>query len=203
MKWIVRIVGALVAVLVLSVLGLFIASNRRDAGRLRGNVEIDRPLETVWTWISEPAKLTQWVGWLEAVEPDTTTIAEGIGHRESWVMNDPHLQQKLHIPGTITVWDPPHQIGVHIDVPGVMTGDVLYSLTELPNGRTRFEQDGRFHYEDRFAALMEPVTSPDAMKKLVDDMRRLKQKVEAEDFPADSSEAAPDEAAVPDTTVAN
>lgn len=201
MKWVVRIVGALVALLVLAVFGLFIASNRRDAGRLRGNVEIDRPLETVWAWLSEPDKLTQWVGWLEAIEPDTTTVAEGIGHREWWVMNDPHLQDKLRIPGEITVWDPPNRIGVHIDMPGMMTGDVLYSLTALPNGRTRFEQDGRFRYENKWAALMEPLATPDAMKKLVDDMRRLKQKVEAEEFPADSLEAM-DEMA-PDTTAAN
>ncbi|MCE9626488.1 MAG: SRPBCC family protein [Candidatus Eisenbacteria bacterium] len=201
MKWVVRIVGTLVALLVLSVLGLFIASNRRDAGRLRGNVEIDRPLETVWAWLSEPDKLTQWVGWLEAIEPDTTTVAEGIGHREWWVMNDPHMQGKLRIPGEITVWDPPNRIGVHIAMPGMMTGDVLYSLTALPNGRTRFEQDGRFRYENKFAALMEPLVTPDAMKKLVDDMRRLKQKVEAEEFPADSLEA--EEEMAPDTTVAN
>lgn len=192
MKWVVRILGTIVALLLLAVLGLFIASNRRDAGRLRGNVEIDRPLETVWTWLNDPAKVTQWVGYLEAIEPDTTTVAEGIGHREWWVVNDPHMGEKMRIPGEITVWDPPNRIGVHIDMPGTMQGDVLYTLTALPNGRTRFEQDGRFRYPSQIATLMEPLVTPDAMKKLVDDMQRLKHKVEAEPFPSDTAEAPAD-----------
>ena len=188
MKWVVRILGAVVALVIVTLAGLWIASNRRDAGRLRGNIEIDRPLDITWTWLSDPAKLTQWVGWLDAIEPDTTTVAEGIGHREIWVMNDPRMKEKLRVPGTITVWDPPRQIGVHIAMPEAFEGDVLYTLTELPNGRTRFEQDGRFRYLDRFAALMEPLVTPEAMKKLVDDMQRMKQKVEAEPFPTDSTD---------------
>jgi uncharacterized protein YndB with AHSA1/START domain len=200
MKWIVRILGGLVVVLAIFVVGLWIASNRRDAGRMRGNIEIARPPEQVWAWMNEPAKLTQWVGWLSEVKPDSTTPPEGIGHREVWIMDDPHLQEKLRIPGTITLWDPPTQMGVHIDAPGMFVGDVLYTLTALANGGTKVEQDGRFRYVDRFAALMEPMVTPDAMRKMVDDMRRLKLKVEAEPFPADTT--LDDEAAEADS-VAN
>ncbi len=200
MKWFVRIAGTLAAVVVISFLGLWIASNRRDAGRMQASIEIARPPEEIWRWVTEPEKLRQWVGWLDRVEPDSTSPPEGIGHKETWVMNDPRLKQELHVPGTITLWEPPNQMGVHIEVPDMFVGDVLYSLEDLGNGRTRVKQDGRVRYQNRMAALMEPMVTPDAMRKLFDDMKRLREKVEAtpyeplpevEAVPADSLAEAP------------
>lgn len=187
MKWIARILGGALVLFVVCALGLWIASHRRDAGRMRGNIEIARPVDQVWAWMTEPAKLTQWVGWLSEVQTDSLSSPEGIGHREIWVMDDPRMKEKLHVPGTITLWEPPNQMGVHVEVPKAFEGDVLYKLTELPNGHTRVEQDGRFTYLDRFAALMEPVVTPEKMRKMFADMQRLKSKVEAEPFPADNS----------------
>ena len=188
MRMFVRIAGALAALVVISVLGLWMASNRHDAGRMRASIEIARPPEAVWPWMTEPDKLTQWVGWLDTVVIDSTTPPEGIGHRETWVMNDPRMKQKLPVPGTITLWEPPLQMGVHVEAPGMFVGDVLYKLNDLGNGRTRVEQDGRYRYVDRFAALMEPMVTPEAMRKMFDDMKRLRQKIEAAPYepPADS-----------------
>jgi len=192
MKLAIRIVGTIVVLFVVAVAGLWIASNRRDAGRMRASVEIDRAPEEIWPWITEPEQLTQWVGWLAAVQPDTTSPAEGIGHRETWVMDDPKTKGKMSVPGTITLWEPPDQVGVHVEVPGSFDGDVLYTLTDLGNGRTRVEQDGRFHYASRLISLMEPLITPDAMRKMFDDMKRLKDKVEA--VPDDPNQGVHDEA---------
>ena len=179
MKWAVRIGGTIVALLAVAFVALWIASNRRDAGRMRASVEIERAPEEIWPWITEPEQLTQWVGWLAEVKPDTTTPAEGIGHRETWVMDDPRRRSKMLVPGTVTLWEPPDQVGVHVEVPGEFDGDVLYTLTDLGNGRTRVEQDGRFSYDSKLVSLMEPLLTPDAMRKMFDDMKRLKHKVEA------------------------
>jgi len=179
MKYVLRIGGAIVAVLLIGAAGLWIASNRRDAGRMRASVEIERAPEEIWPWITEPEQLTQWVGWLAEVKPDTTSPVEGIGHRETWVMDDPRRKEKVQVPGTVTLWEPPDQVGVHVEVPGSFSGDVLYTLTDLGNGRTRVEQDGRYTYDSRLVSLMEPLLTPDAMRKMFDDMKRLKQKVEA------------------------
>lgn len=195
MKWVTRSVLVLVAVIVATVAGLWFASNRSDAGRMRGSIEIARPVDMVWPWMTDPVRLTQWVSWLESVEPDSTSPAEGIGHRETWVMNDPRLKEKLRVPGTITLWEPPRQMGVHVELPGMFAGDVLYTLTDLGNGRTRVEQDGRFRYESQVAKLMEPMVTPDAMRKLVADLNRLRQGVEAEPFTPDPGSTA-DSAAV-------
>jgi uncharacterized protein YndB with AHSA1/START domain len=179
MKSFLRIVGLLAVLVVVGFLGLWMASNRRDAGRMRASIEIARPPDEIWPWVTEPDKLEQWVGWLDEVVPDSTSPPEGIGHRETWVMNDPRMKQKLYVPGTITLWEPPKQMGVHIEVPEKFVGDILYTLEDLGNGRTRVEQDGRVRYMNRVAALMEPMVTPDAMRKLFDDMKRLREKVES------------------------
>jgi hypothetical protein len=44
------------------------------------------------------------------------------------------------------------------------------------------EQDGRFRYTDRFAKLMEPMITPDAMRKMLADLNRLREKVEAQPY---------------------
>jgi uncharacterized protein YndB with AHSA1/START domain len=202
MKWVARSLLALIVVFVVTLVGLWLASNRSDAGRMRASIEIARPAEVIWPWMVEPARLTQWVGWLEAVEDDSTSPAEGIGHRETWVMNDPRMKEKMRVPGAITLWEPPNQLGVHVALPGMFEGDVLYKLTDLGNGRTRVEQDGRYRYESRLTKLLEPMITPDAMRKVVADLNRLRQLVEAEAFTpdpgdVDSLEAVVDTTAVP------
>jgi len=182
MKWVLRIGISLFVLLLISVAGLWLASNRSDAGRMRGSIEIARPPEEIWPWMTEPDRLTQWVGWLTEVEPDSTTPPDGIGHRETWVLDDPRMRRRVRVPGTITLWEPPLQMGVHVELPGMGDGDVFYKLTDLGNGRTRLEQDGRFRYVGRFVKLMEPMITPEAMRKMLADLNRLREKLEAQPF---------------------
>ena len=191
MKAAIRIGGAILGLLLIAVAGLWIASNRRDAGRMRASVEIERAPEEIWPWITEPEQLTQWVKWLREVRPDTTSPAEGIGHRETRVIDDPRTKEPRLEAGNVTLWEPPDQMGIHVEVPDEYEGDVLYTLTDLGNGRTRVEQDGRFTFDKRFASLLEPLMTPGAMRKMFDDMKRLKEKVEA--VPEDPNEGVSDD----------
>jgi len=191
MKAAIRIGGAILGLLLIAVAGLWIASNRRDAGRMRASVEIERAPEEIWPWITEPEQLTQWVKWLREVRPDTTSPAEGIGHRETRVIDDPRTKEPKLEAGNVTRWEPPDQMGIHVEVPDEYEGDVLYTLTDLGNGRTRVEQDGRFTFDKRFASLLEPLMTPGAMRKMFDDMKRLKEKVEA--VPEDPNEGVGDD----------
>jgi len=191
MKAAIRIGGAILGLLLIAVAGLWIASNRRDAGRMRASVEIERAPEEIWPWITEPEQLTQWVKWLREVRPDTTSPAEGIGHRETRVIDDPRTKEPKLEAGNVTLWEPPDQMGIHVEVPDEYEGDILYTLTDLGNGRTRVEQDGRFTFDKRFASLLEPLMTPGAMRKMFDDMKRLKEKVEA--VPEDPNEGVGDD----------
>jgi len=186
-KWTLRIGASLLVLGAIFVIGLWVASNRSDAGRMRGSIEIARPPEEIWPWMTEPDRLTQWVGWLAEVVPDSSTPASGIGHRETWVLDDPRLNRRVRVPGTITLWEPPTQMGVHVELPGMGVGDVFYKLTDLGNGRTRLEQDGRIRYQGRFVKLMEPMITPEAMRKMLADMNRLREKVEAQPYTPDPS----------------
>ena len=191
MKAAIRIGGAILGLLLIAVAGLWIASNRRDAGRMRASVEIERAPEEIWPWITEPEQLTQWVKWLREVRPDTTSPAEGIGHRETRVIDDPRTKEPRLEAGNVTLWEPPDQMGIHVEMPDEYEGDILYTLTDLGNGRTRVEQDGRFTFDKRFASLLEPLMTPGAMRKMFDDMKRLKEKVEA--VPEDPNEGVSDD----------
>jgi len=103
MKAAIRIGGAILGLLLIAVAGLWIASNRRDAGRMRASVEIERAPEEIWPWITEPEQLTQWVKWLREVRPDTTSPAEGIGHRETRVIDDPRTKEPRLEAGNVTL----------------------------------------------------------------------------------------------------
>jgi uncharacterized protein YndB with AHSA1/START domain len=178
MKWLIRIVGVLVAIVVVALVGLLAVSRRPGAGKCDVSVEIAQPPQVVWAWITEPDKLTQWVGWLSAVESDTTT-AMGVGHREVWVMNDPNAKQPMRIPCTVTAEDAPRKGAALIDMKGMFLGTVEYTLTDLGNGHTRLTQKTKFTYSHPMAALMEPFITPQAQKKQVADFARLKAKAEA------------------------
>jgi hypothetical protein len=59
-------------------------------------------------------------------------------------------------------------------------GQQTYSVEDLGGGRARLDIDGRYNYSQWFAALLEPLITPAAEKKLVRDMARLKALVEKE-----------------------
>jgi uncharacterized protein YndB with AHSA1/START domain len=180
MKWL-RFAGlTLLVMLLLAIFLLWVARFRPGAGTGSHSVEIDRPPQVVWPWLREPEKMKSWVSWLVAVEPDPTS-PEGVGHRTVLTMEDRNNgNQRMRLPTTTTEWDPPHRLAAHIVYAGLFDGDQRYILTPLPGGRTRFTIESRFHYGQWFANLMEPVITPQAGKKLADDMARLKSLVEAE-----------------------
>jgi uncharacterized protein YndB with AHSA1/START domain len=177
MKVVLRLLGGLVGLVVLAVVVLFCMGLPPGAGDTRTVVEIARPPEVVWAWITEPAHVKQWVSWLKEVREDTYGI-EGVGARETWIMDDPNMKQRIEIPSVVTSYDKPRHVGVHIGAPKMFTGDVTYTLTPTAGG-TRLEQYGRWHYDDAFARLMVPLITPQANAKGKADFARLKELAEA------------------------
>jgi carbon monoxide dehydrogenase subunit G len=174
------VVAALLILVVLPVLVLCAMHFRPGAGQLVTSVEIARPRAQVWRWLSEEDKLKQWVGWLAAIESDSTSPA-GVGHREVWVMDDPHMDKKngpMRLPTTMTGWDPPNSMAGHVGVAGVFDGEFTYKVDDLGD-RTRVTSvsDWRYH---GISWLLEPLVTPEANKKMTTDFGTLKAKVEAE-----------------------
>jgi uncharacterized protein YndB with AHSA1/START domain len=178
MKVLLWIVGGLIGLVVLCVCALFLMSRSPGAGDTHVAIEIARPPEEVWAWITETAHVKQWVGSLVDVRQDSTGL-EGVGARETWIMSDPGMKRPMEIPAVVTAYDKPRSISVHIDAQAMMfTGDLTYTLTPTASG-THLAQDGKWHYADPTARLMVPLITPAANKKGQADFARLKTLIEA------------------------
>lgn len=178
MKVLLWLVGGLVGLVVIAVGVLLIMGQRPSARRTHTTVEIARPPEVVWAWITEPDKVKQWVSWLVEVREDTHGV-EGVGARETWIMDDPNMKKRLEIPSVVTAYDKPRRVSVHIELVEMFQGDVTYTLTPTSYG-TRLEQSGKWHYGDPFARLMEPLIAPQAEAKGRSDFAKLKALAEAQ-----------------------
>lgn len=177
MKWVLIVIGALLGLVVVCVLALFLVSRRSGAGQSTHSVVVARPVAEVWTWITEPDKVRQWVSWLVDIRT-TETGPPRVGMKEVWVMDDPNMKKQLEIDGTITEVVPGQRLGVAISLPGYFEGDMVYSLTEVEGG-TRLETKGRYKYLDFVFSVMEPLVTPEADKKMRGDLARLKSLAEA------------------------
>lgn len=178
MKWLLWSSGGLVGLVVLAVLVLFLVGRRPHAGDTLSVIEIARPPEVVWTWITEPERVKQWVSWLAEVRQDTPGV-DGVGARETWFMDDPNMKKRLEIPAVVTAYDPPRSVSIHIDAPKLFQGDATYTLTPTPTG-TRLEQKGSWRYADAFSRLMEPLVTPQANAKGDKDFAKLKALIESQ-----------------------
>jgi uncharacterized protein YndB with AHSA1/START domain len=177
MKWLLRIAVGFVALLLVVAAALFILGRRADAGRIHVISEINATPEQVWPWITEGAREKQWVSWLVEVRQDKTKT--GVGAREVWVMQDANNGgQREEMEAICTEYAPGSHLSADISSPGMFDGRQSMRVENLGNGRTRLEVDGRFHYSQWFAALMEPLITPAAEKKLVGDVAQLKSLIE-------------------------
>ena len=170
---IVALVG--VALIVLLVLGGF-----RGRSQLVTSIDINRPASTVFAWISQPAKLKSWVGWLIDVR-DLTPDQIGTGTRHVWVMEDRNNNNaRMDIQSQVVKYEPDRLLETRVQVVAGFTGDVRYELEPMDASRTRLTYRADYQFDHWLAKLLEPIISRSAQQKLEEDIARLKQQVEAE-----------------------
>ncbi|MEW6323611.1 MAG: SRPBCC family protein [Acidobacteriota bacterium] len=160
-----------VAVIVLLVLG-------RAGARMTATLEINRPPEQVFPWLTEPARLTRWVSWLQDVRDESPGVT-GVGQRARWMMDDPNMNQIVELVVTTRRQEPNRLLEASVSSPVGFDGTVTYALVDL-GGRTRLEHSSDYRFHQWFARLMTPVIMPSAEKKLEGDLARLKALIEAE-----------------------
>jgi uncharacterized protein YndB with AHSA1/START domain len=176
MKWVIRIVGGLAAILLLAVGVLFAMTFRSDAGRIHASTEIVAPRDQVWAWVNDPDKLKQWISWLVDVRTDRPM---GVGAKRVLVMKDENNGgQLMEIEGACRESNPPERIVMQLSAAGAFDGDATYALTDLGNGRTRLSVENRYSFGSGFARLMEPLIARLAQKKMEMDVAHLKQLAE-------------------------
>ena len=64
MKWVMYGVGGLLALVLLAVIVLLAMGGGRGESTLGSTVEIARPASVVFRWVTEPARIKTWLGWL-------------------------------------------------------------------------------------------------------------------------------------------
>lgn len=178
MKWILIVVGGIVGLIVLAILVLLTLGLRKDAGRMAGSVEIDRPPQEVWPYLTDADKLKQWVSWLSEVRDETPEI-QGPGKKVVWIMDDPNMKQKVEIHGEIVAEEPLRMSSVKLSSELGFDGLATWRLTDL-GGRTRFDSESSFRYRQWIPRLFEPLITPQARKKMQADAAKLKSVIEAQ-----------------------
>ena len=180
MKWVLRIVAAVVAVIVLAVLGLWLAGFRKGAGRNSATVEIFRPPAQTWRYLTNDDLVKKWVSGLTEIRHLTPGV-EGVGNRfEMTVVMD---GERTDMVMAITAYVPNRQIAFKLESFGspsmgfIETGE--YAIVEQDR-HTLLTLTGTSKYYPFRLQLMEPLITPSAQKKLVGDLARLKSLVEAE-----------------------
>jgi uncharacterized protein YndB with AHSA1/START domain len=178
MKWVLRIGGVFVALLIIAVAVLFALGHRANAGQIHVSAELNASPEQLWPWLNQSDKVKQWISWLVEVRQDQPTT--GAGTKQIWVMHDSNNGGKpMEIEGTYTEYLPPTRQTVHVSSAGSFDGRETYRVESLGAGKTRLEIDGSFHYSEWWAELLEPLITPAAETKLRGDVARLKSLVES------------------------
>ncbi len=177
MKWVLRIAGGFLVVLVLATAVLFLLGHRADAGRMHTSAELSGSPDQIWPWLNDGEKLKQWVSWL--VEVRGSESGSGVGARRVWVMKDANNGgMLLEIERVCSQYTPPTRLTLQLSVGGEFDGQQDYRLTDLGNGKTRLEVESQYRFASPFARLMEPLITASAEKKMVADITRLKSLVD-------------------------
>jgi uncharacterized protein YndB with AHSA1/START domain len=177
MKWVVRIGGGIVAVLVLALVVLVVMGLRENAGLSVSSVEINAPPERVWQWIEDPDKFKQWVSWTIEVQSLTPDV-KGVGARTLVLMKEPGSPEPVRIESVCTQYAPPMRFSADVRFPGLFDGSQSYQLTGLTGGRTRIQIDTRIRYTAWLVRLLEPLATPQSTSKLDQDLATLKKLIE-------------------------
>lgn len=157
---------------------LWLRGRRSDAGVVRSSVTIHRPPRELWSWLTEAERLLAWVGWLEEIRPVEPGDADGLGARDVFVMNDPQMKELVELYAVTRTLRKYDRIDVDLSARMGFEGSVRYALTDLGDGATRLDCEGRFRFLRWFARLMEPRVTPQAQRQLELDLERLKELAE-------------------------
>lgn len=157
-----------------------ILSRRPNAGRADYTIVIDRPPPEVFPWLTEPYRLTRWVGNLESSTPLTGDSAvRGAKSREIVLVN----RKRYAFITEITEIKRDTLLAVQItSEPKGFTVNAIYELSPAGPG-TRLHYAGQADYAGVFSRVMEPLVTPKTQMKVKADMKRLKDLIEAQPGP--------------------
>ncbi len=182
MKWLTRTIGSALGLIVTLVLGLWLAGMRPGHGHVVMETEIARPAPQVFRWITQEDLLKKWIGGLteiERVAPGENGREIGARYRITVVLG----QERTPMGMKITRLEPDRDLEILVwsegDPKNGFNETAEYTLREH-EGKTNLRFEVQTSYYGFTPRLFEPVITWSAKHKLEEDLRRLKQLVEAE-----------------------
>jgi uncharacterized protein YndB with AHSA1/START domain len=137
------------------------------------SIDIDAAPETIFPFLVEPDRLKRWLGGFVEARP-LTDGPIGVGTRSIDVIRDG--SRVMEFETEITSYEPPHAMTVRIRASG-MEAASHYRLERWPSGaRTLHRQEVRYRGVLR---VIGPLVGGMVRRKMADDLRRLKEVVEA------------------------
>jgi len=180
MKWVGRILGAIVVVVALCVAGLWLAGMRPGHGYGSGSVEINRPAAQVWRYLTNDDLTMKWVSGLTEMRHITPGVS---GPGEKLRLRETYGNETVEMEMTMGRIEAPRLMEFTLEALGDpsngFTEKAQYVLEEK-DGKTKVTLSAQTEYHGLFIRLMEPLITPQADKKLAEDLARLKALVESE-----------------------
>src|SRR5688572_24950798 len=121
MRWVLYGLGAVGILLVVAVVVLKVLSSREGAGVLKRSVEINKPPQLVFRWISEPDRLKQWISWLLEVR-QLDGPQSGVGARRVFVMDDQNNKRVMELQSEVKELERDRRLVITQSMEGAFTG---------------------------------------------------------------------------------
>lgn len=182
MRWMIRILGGLIGLMILCLGGFWLAGTRPGHGHVVEEIVINQPAPEVFRWLAEDDRVKKWIEGLEEVKEVSKPAGGGEVGKKFWLV-EYYNGQRVEMEMTVTKFAKDHALSVLISSMGdpnngfSETGD--YTLTE-ENGQTRLRFEVQTKYSGFVLRMLEPLITPKAREKLEEDFRRLKGLAEAE-----------------------
>jgi uncharacterized protein YndB with AHSA1/START domain len=182
MKWVRRILVALVALPLLAVVGLLLAGQREGAGRNTERLAIARPPAEVYRHLVSPDLLRRWTGLAEVEVLGAAKVESGSRLR----LVSEVRGQRTSMEAEVLAAEPARRLTLAVrtaaGAPVGFTQRVEYRLEER-GGDTRLSVTSDTRYENAVARLLEPVITRAVQKQLEATLERLRVEVEAQPVP--------------------
>ncbi|HEX4128956.1 MAG TPA: SRPBCC family protein [Pirellulales bacterium] len=172
MKRLIRVLAVLLGLLLVAMAVLWFIG-----GRTYGNlaqVTISAPRATVFTYLTDPAKLKHWVDGVVAIEP-LTSERQTVGARSKIVVEEHGSRFEMN--DEVIRYEPSEYLEVRITSP-MFGASNMYWLTD-EQGKTHVKNVMRTDYQG-VARVFAPLMKGAVQQKLDADLQRLKKLVESQ-----------------------
>jgi len=180
MKWVWRILGGIVALLVVCVAGLWLAGLRPGHGHHSASVEINRPAAQVWRYLTADDLVKKWISGLEVIRHDSPGV-QGAG--EKVYLAQSYKGKRIEMEMTMGRVEAPHTLEFTLVALGDPSNGFSeqggYTLEER-DGKTRLTLETTAEYHGFLPRLLEPLITRSTYETLRGNLAQLKALVEAE-----------------------